>query len=112
RRRRHRRAASRVRRRASHGSRSRRGVDGGDLRLVSMTAQALTGIGQLVTCDGEQGRGALGIVERAALVVDGDLVVYAGPAAGAPDADLRLDLEGRCVLPGFVDSHTHLIFSG
>jgi imidazolonepropionase len=77
-----------------------------------MTALALTGIGLLVTCDGEQGRGPLGIVERAALVVDGDLVVYAGPAAGAPDADLGLNLEGRCVLPGFVDSHTHLIFAG
>jgi imidazolonepropionase len=77
-----------------------------------MTALALTGIGQLVTCDGAQGRGALGIVENAALVIDGDLVVYAGPTAGAPDADLGLDLEGRCVLPGFVDSHTHLIFAG
>lgn len=77
-----------------------------------MTALALTGIGQLVTCDGARGRGALGIVEHAALVIDGDLVVYAGPTAGAPDADLGLDLEGRCVLPGFVDSHTHLIFAG
>jgi imidazolonepropionase len=78
-----------------------------------MTALGLTGIGLLATCDPDQGRGPLGLVEKAALVVDRGLVVYAGPAAGAPrDADGWKDLDGRCVLPGFVDSHTHLIFAG
>jgi imidazolonepropionase len=77
-----------------------------------VTALALTGIGLLVTCEAEQGRGPLGGVERAAVVIDEGIVVYAGPAAGAPDADEGVDLDGRCLLPGFVDSHTHLIFAG
>jgi imidazolonepropionase len=74
---------------------------------------ALTRIGQLVTCDPELGRGKLGIVEDAALVADGGSVVYAGPASQAPSGvELQVELEGRCVMPGFVDSHTHLIFAG
>jgi imidazolonepropionase len=78
-----------------------------------VTALALTGIGLLVTCDPAYGRGPLGTVDRATLVVDQGLVVYAGPAAAAPpDTDARIDLDGRCVLPGFVDTHTHLIFAG
>ena len=48
----------------------------------------------------------------AALVVDGDRVAWVGPADGAPDADERVDLGGRTVLPGFVDSHAHLVFAG
>jgi imidazolonepropionase len=78
-----------------------------------MTAFGLTGIGLLATCDPERGRGSLGLVEKAALVVDRGLVVYAGPAASAPrDAGAWMNLGGRCVLPGFVDSHTHLVFAG
>src|SRR5699024_11674301 len=30
----------------------------------------------------------------------------------APAADERVDAGGRCVLPGFVDSHSHLVFAG
>ena len=78
-----------------------------------MTVLALTGIGLLVTCDPECGTGALGCVENAALVIDETTVIYAGPTAGAPrEPDIRTDLAGRCVMPGFVDSHTHLIFAG
>jgi imidazolonepropionase len=77
-----------------------------------MTALVVTGIGQLVTCHGELGRGPLGVVDNAAVAVDEGLIVYAGPGAGAPDADARIDLGGRCLMPGFVDSHTHLIFAG
>jgi imidazolonepropionase len=78
-----------------------------------MSALALTGIGLLVTCDSESGRGPLGMVDRAAVVIEDGVVVYAGPAARAPgDVDAWTDVEGRCVLPGFVDSHTHLIFAG
>jgi imidazolonepropionase len=51
-------------------------------------------------------------IENAALVVDDGRVVWAGPAAGAPDADERVDVDGRCVIPGFVDSHAHLVFAG
>src|SRR5215813_754980 len=48
----------------------------------------------------------------AELVVEGGQVRYAGPRRGAPDADGRVDLGGRAVLPGFVDSHAHLVFAG
>ncbi len=78
-----------------------------------MTSLALTGIGALVTCDDSIGVGPLGIVERGALVCDEGRVVYAGPEASAPlGVDERFEAEGRCVMPGFVDSHTHLIFAG
>ncbi len=67
-------------------------------------------IGELVTNSPELGAGPLGIIEKAAVVIEGDVVVAIG-AAGA-EADERLDVGGRCVLPGFVDSHTHLVFAG
>ena len=67
-------------------------------------------IGLLVTCDAEQGEGPLGIVRDAAIVVEGDRVAAIEPAGAA--ADEQLDVEGRCVIPGFVDSHTHLVFAG
>jgi imidazolonepropionase len=74
---------------------------------------ALTGIGCLVTGEPEAGRGPLGLVNGAALVVESGRVVYSGPAQGAPGGvDSVVDMEGRCVLPGFVDSHTHLVFAG
>ncbi|MCY4368791.1 MAG: imidazolonepropionase [bacterium] len=67
-------------------------------------------IGELVTNAPELGAGPLGIIENASVVVDGATVVSVG-AAGAV-ADERLDAGGRCVLPGFVDSHTHMVFAG
>jgi len=67
-------------------------------------------IGELVTNDHALGDGPLGVVAGASVVVDGDAVVAVGPAGAA--ADERLDAGGRCVLPGFVDSHTHLVFAG
>jgi imidazolonepropionase len=67
-------------------------------------------VGLLVTCDPEQGEGPLGIVRDAAIVVEGDRVAAIEPAGAA--ADEQLDVEGRCVIPGFVDSHTHLVFAG
>jgi imidazolonepropionase len=68
-------------------------------------------IGLLVTCDPAQGEGPLGIVRDAAIVVEGERVAAIEPA-GAASADEQLDVEGRCVIPGFVDSHTHLVFAG
>jgi imidazolonepropionase len=72
----------------------------------------VTGIGELVTNDPSRGNGRLGIVAGAALVVDGGAVAWVGPAAAAPEADDRIDVGGRAVLPGFVDSHSHLVFAG
>jgi len=79
----------------------------------------LTGIAELVTNDPQQGERhvdagdrLLGIVRDAALVVSDGVVEWVGPAASAPAADDRRDLGGRAVIPGFVDSHTHLVFAG
>lgn len=65
----------------------------------------ITGISELWTGQGSP-------MHDAALVVDGDTVAWTGPAAAAPDADERVDVGGRAVLPGWVDSHTHLVFDG
>jgi imidazolonepropionase len=67
----------------------------------------VTGIGLLATQDPE-----LGEITDAALVCDGELLAWAGSARDAPEADHRVDLGGRAVLPGFVDSHAHLVFAG
>jgi imidazolonepropionase len=72
----------------------------------------VTGIAELVTNDPALGPGPLGIVADAALVVDDGLVAWVGPSASAPAADARIDVEGRAMLPGFVDSHAHLVFAG
>jgi imidazolonepropionase len=71
----------------------------------------VTGIGELVTCDGT-GPDRLGIRRDAALVVDDGRIAWLGPSRSAPDADRSVDLAGRAVLPGFVDSHSHLVFAG
>jgi imidazolonepropionase len=70
-------------------------------------------IGELVTNDPSVGDGsALGVLTDAALLVDGDRVAWIGPKAQAPQADQRVDCAGASVLPGFVDSHAHLVFAG
>jgi imidazolonepropionase len=72
-----------------------------------------TGIGELVTCEPALGDGSpLGLVYDAALVVHDGRVAWVGAAGQAPAADDRVDLDGRCMLPGFVDSHAHLVFAG
>jgi imidazolonepropionase len=70
-------------------------------------ATLITGIGELTTNDPE-----LGKLHDAALVLDGDKVAWVGSSEEVPSADERVDVEGRAVLPGWVDSHTHLVFTG
>jgi imidazolonepropionase len=67
-------------------------------------------IGLLVTNDPSLGDGPLGIVHHAAVVMQHGRVIAVQPQGAA--ADTRLDVQGRCVIPGFVDSHTHLVFAG
>ena len=67
-------------------------------------------IGELVTNDPSLGDGPLGVARDASVVIDDGRVVAVGPAGAV--ADTALDVRGRCVLPGFVDSHTHLVFAG
>ncbi|HSY16664.1 MAG TPA: amidohydrolase family protein, partial [Jatrophihabitantaceae bacterium] len=78
-----------------------------------MTATLITGISELVTNDAGQGDGSpLGLRTDAALVVRQATIVWIGAAVAAPAADRVVDLGGRAVLPGFVDSHAHLVFAG
>ncbi|GAB3596606.1 imidazolonepropionase [Microbacterium tumbae] len=71
----------------------------------------IDGIGLLVTNDPEAGE--LTAERRdAAIVVDRGRIAWIGDAASAPAADERFDAQGRCVIPGFVDSHSHLVFAG
>lgn len=67
-------------------------------------------IGLLVTNDPGLGSGPLGVIENASLVIDDGRVISVG--ASGQLADERIDAAGRCVIPGFVDSHTHLVFAG
>ena len=73
-----------------------------------MSALLIGNIGQLITNSDKE----LGILEKAALVVENQKVVWAGSNESAPAADDYLDAENGVVTPGFVDSHTHAIFSG
>ncbi|WP_405163383.1 imidazolonepropionase [Nocardia sp. NBC_01499] len=66
----------------------------------------ITGIGELTT--NTEG----GPLRDAAVVLDGEHFAWVGPANSAPAADDRVDLDGRAALPGWVDSHTHLVFAG
>jgi len=72
----------------------------------------VTNIGELVTNNPAVGEGPLGIVRDAALSVADGRVEWVGRARHAPAADRGLDAEGCAVLPGFVDSHAHLVFAG
>ena len=75
-----------------------------------VSALVIDNIGLLVTCDPSLGEGPLGLVRDAAVVIEGERVASIERAGAAGDE--RLDAEGRCVIPGFVDSHTHLVFAG
>lgn len=79
--------------------------------MTTSPSTVVTGIAELVTCDGT-GPDGLGLRHDAALVVAGGRVVWVGSARDAPAADRQRDLSGRAVLPGFVDSHAHLVFAG
>jgi imidazolonepropionase len=70
-------------------------------------------IGELVTNDAGRD-GPLGLVRDAAVAIDGDRIAWAGEQAAAPEGveGPRVDAAGAAVLPGFVDSHTHLVFAG
>jgi imidazolonepropionase len=64
-------------------------------------------IGELVTHDPD-----LGVLHDAAVVAEHGVITWVGPSAQAPAADRRIDADGRAVVPGFVDSHAHLVFAG
>ncbi|GAA1950997.1 imidazolonepropionase [Catenulispora subtropica] len=71
-----------------------------------MTTTLITGIAELVT------HAEPGTLADAALVIEDGHIAWTGPAAQAPVADERITVDGRAVIPGFVDSHAHLVFAG
>ncbi len=73
---------------------------------------ALLNIGSLVTNDPTLGDGRLGLIPDAAVVIEDGRIAWVGPSSDAPAASAAIDLEGRALLPGFVDSHAHLLFAG
>jgi imidazolonepropionase len=78
-----------------------------------VSSTLITGIAELVTNDAETGdRTKLGIITDAAVVVENGYISWIGRAAEAPAADSAVDLDGRAVIPGFVDTHAHLVFAG
>ncbi|UOQ56011.1 amidohydrolase family protein [Leucobacter allii] len=77
-----------------------------------MPALLIDRIGELTTNVPELGTGVGGRLHDAAVVVEDGRIAWLGPSAQAPDADERCDADGRALLPGWVDSHTHLVFAG
>jgi imidazolonepropionase len=84
-----------------------------------MTSTVMQNIGLLVTNDpdrpgapGAAPQSSLGEIRGAAVVVDDGVIAWVGPSADAPAADTARDVEGRTVIPGFVDSHSHIVFAG
>jgi imidazolonepropionase len=73
----------------------------------------ITHIGTLVTNDPSIGDGSpLGLIKDAAVVLEGEQISWVGESSRAPATDNRVDAAGRAVIPGFVDSHSHLVFAG
>ncbi|TFC46609.1 imidazolonepropionase [Cryobacterium sp. TMT1-21] len=72
-----------------------------------MTTELITGIRELTTQADDRAR-----LNDAALVIEAGRILWIGPASAAPAADTRTDVGGRAVLPGWVDTHTHLVFAG
>ncbi|MGC1238197.1 MAG: imidazolonepropionase [Acidimicrobiales bacterium] len=78
-----------------------------------MATRVICNVGELTTNDptlGDESR--LGRLHDAAFVIDDEQVLWVGRNGEAPDADEMVDAGGAAVIPGFVDSHTHLVFAG
>ena len=72
-----------------------------------MTSVAIANIGELVTWADDRP-----VRHDAGLVISDGAVAWIGDTADLPAADEVIDAGGRAVIPGFVDSHTHLVFAG
>jgi imidazolonepropionase len=77
-----------------------------------MSSVAITDIGSLVTNDSTLGDGALGIRSNAAIVVVDGKIAWIGDSQSVGVTDNRISIAGKTVIPGFVDSHAHLVFAG
>jgi len=72
----------------------------------------LTNISQLVTNNSAIGDGDLGVITNAAITVTDGIVSWVGQASDADSSVPKTDVGGRALIPGFVDSHSHLMFAG
>ena len=77
-----------------------------------MSSVAITDIGSFVTNDSDLGDGALGIRTNAAIVIVDGKVAWIGDSQSVGVTDNRISVAGKTVIPGFVDSHAHLVFAG
>ncbi len=77
-----------------------------------MTSLLVTGIGELTTNDPASGGSPTGVLYDAAFLVDQGHIAWAGSRVSAPAADSVVDVGTAAVIPGFVDSHSHLVFAG
>lgn len=79
-----------------------------------MSATLITNIGELTTNVATPGDPS-GTLHDAAVLIEGDRIAWTGATDAATRRSPQLevvDAEGRAVIPGFVDSHTHLVFGG
>jgi imidazolonepropionase len=72
----------------------------------------LTNISQLVTNNSALGDGQLGVINDAAITVTGGIVSWVGQSSQADSSVPKTDVGGRSLIPGFVDSHSHIMFAG
>ncbi|HEX6524498.1 MAG TPA: imidazolonepropionase [Streptosporangiaceae bacterium] len=79
-------------------------------KTSAVPATLLTRIGELVTNEGDLG--TFTAIDNAALIIEDGVIAWTGPSSRAPAADSFVDAGRRAVLPGFVDSHAHLVFGG
>jgi len=77
-----------------------------------MSQTLIKNIGLLVTNNSEIDGTPLGLIENAALLIEHGKVKWVGASESSPSAEKSVDASGKCVIPGFVDSHNHLIFAG
>ena len=56
--------------------------------------------------------GGYGLIEDAAILIEGGRIAWVGPRAQAPSGHDTTDCEGRLATPGLIDCHTHLVYGG
>lgn len=85
-------------------------------RLVITNANLYTPTGTTARRGAEMGE--ILHIEKAGIVIEDGVIRWVGPDTELPqqddsaDEEIYMDAIGRAVIPGFVDSHTHLIFGG
>jgi len=76
-----------------------------------MSQTVVKNISLLVTNNPSLGKTELGLIENAALLIEHGKISWVGAGESAPTAEKTIDAAGKAVIPGFVDSHNHLIFA-